>query len=69
MRLAAGDLADAATAAWKAQQQVTGDPVLVFNRVNGEVVDLDLRGSEADVLTRYSEPPAALNGDVPASES
>ena len=58
-RLAAGDLADATTAAWKAQQQVTGDPVLVFNRVSGEVVDLDLRGSEADVLARYSEPLAA----------
>ena len=58
-RLATGDLADVAAAAWRTQQQVTDGPVLVFNRASGEVVDLDLRGSEAEVLARYSERPAA----------
>ncbi len=28
-------------------------PVLVFDRANGRVVDLDLRGNEADVADRY----------------
>ena len=58
-RLAAGDLANAATAAWKAQPEAVGGAVMVFNRASGEVVDLDLRGSEADVRARYSEPLAA----------
>ena len=56
-RLAAGGLADVATAVWRSQEK-TDVPVVVFNRLSGEVVDLDLREGEAEVLARYSEPSA-----------
>lgn len=59
VRLASGDLADAAAAAWRAQHRGAGGPVLVLNRATGEVVDLDLRGGEAEVVARYAAPPAA----------
>lgn len=56
-RLAAGGLAEVATAVLRFQ--VRADvPVVVFNRLTGEVVDLDLRGGEAEVLARYSASPS-----------
>jgi hypothetical protein len=53
-RIAAGPLADAACAAWRALQSDGATVVLVFNAVNGRVVDLDLRGTETDILARYA---------------
>jgi uncharacterized protein len=57
-RIATG-LPEAVAGAVKRQvEREAGTPVLVFDRATGRVVDLDLRGSEADVADRYrSEPP------------
>lgn len=56
-RLARGSLAEAAIAAWRAQQMGSQSPVLVFDGRTGEVVDLDLRGGEADVAARHAPTP------------
>lgn len=56
-RLAAGTLADVALAAKAAGSQ---DAILVFNDATGAVVDLDLRGSDAEIVARLAPPePAA----------
>ncbi|MDE2486930.1 MAG: DUF2239 family protein [Alphaproteobacteria bacterium] len=57
-RLDAGDLARAATAARRAHADDAHAVLLVFDRDTGRVVDLDLRGTEADVAARYALPPA-----------
>jgi hypothetical protein len=54
VRLAVGDLADAARAAWRAHAAELTGPILVFDRATGAVVDLDLRGDEGDVRNRYA---------------
>lgn len=59
-RLAAGALPDVAMTVKAALTADPALPVLVFNDVTGAVVDLDLRGSEADVRARL-EPPAEID--------
>src|ERR1700745_2186494 len=54
VRLARGALAEAAAAAWRAQHHGSEAPVLVFDGETGAVIDLDLRGKEADVVARYA---------------
>lgn len=49
VRLASGDLVTVATAARIAADEGATDPVLVFDDVTGQVIDLDLRGSLDDV--------------------
>jgi hypothetical protein len=63
MRLAVGDLAETASAAWRAHAADLEGPILVFDRATGAVVDLDLRGAEEDVRGRYAEAaPTARRG-------
>ena len=57
-RIAAGDLAQVAGAAWRAVDRNPHAAVLVFNRSSAAVVDLDLRGSEAEVTARLAAPAA-----------
>ncbi len=57
-RIAAGPLAEAAVAARWALDREDGAVVLVFDAATGEVQDLDLRGTEAEVRARYAPPPA-----------
>ncbi len=52
-RIAAGLPAAVAGIVKRQFEQQPGTPVLVFDRVDGRVVDLDLRGNEADVADRY----------------
>ncbi|WP_172296604.1 DUF2239 family protein [Pseudoruegeria sp. HB172150] len=54
-RIAAGSVADIA-AAMQAAQANGGQP-LAFDDTTGRVVDLDLRGTPAEVAARYEEPP------------
>lgn len=63
-RIAAGTLAEAAVAAKRALEAAGGASVLVFDGATGAVVDLDLRGTEADIAARYAPaaPPAARRG-------
>lgn len=53
--LFSGPLAEVAIAV--ARSAGTADAVLVFDDATGCVVDLDLRGSDAEILERLSEPP------------
>lgn len=53
--LISGSLADVAIAV--ARSAGAADSVLVFDDATGDVVDLDLRGSDAEILQRLSEPP------------
>ncbi|GHD01424.1 DUF2239 family protein [Novosphingobium pokkalii] len=48
----------------QAVRQSTGlaDVVLVFDDATGRIVDLDLRGSDADILERISQPPTTYAG-------
>lgn len=59
-RIAAGTLADAATALHAAEAAGAAGPLLVFRHATGAVVDIDTRGSVADMLARagISTPPA-----------
>jgi len=62
-RLAAGALPEVAMTVKAALAADPTVPVLVFNDVTGAVVDLDLRGSEAEIRARL-EPPMDI--DPPA---
>jgi uncharacterized protein len=57
-RIAAGTLAETAVAVRRALQRDDRVAILVFDLSTGEVVDLDLRGTDADVAARY-QPSAA----------
>jgi uncharacterized protein len=59
--LAHGGLADIALAVKRASEAPRPGPVLAFDDATGRVVDLDTRGSDADVLARL-EPPAEVRG-------
>jgi hypothetical protein len=54
-RIADGDLATVAVAAWRAREGA--EPVLVFESATAKLVELDLRGGEADVAARYAPLP------------
>lgn len=58
--LISGSLADVALAV--ARSAGAADAVLVFDDATGDVVDLDLRGSDAEILLRLSEPPRSFVG-------
>jgi hypothetical protein len=63
-RIATGPLAEVAVAARRALERDGCASVLVFDPVTGAVVDLDLRGSEAEIAARYAPaaPPASKRG-------
>jgi len=64
-RLASGPLIDVAMAVKAAIAAGAEGPLLVFDDVTGAVIDLDLRGSRADVAARLAaagEPPAPPRG-------
>lgn len=62
VRAADGDLADVAVAARRAQLRNPAASMLVFDLETGAVVDLDLRGTEQDILTRYSPQAPSVPG-------
>jgi hypothetical protein len=53
--LATGPLGEVAVAVKRAADRGTKGPVLVFDDATGAVVDLDLRGSKAEILERLSQ--------------
>src|SRR4030088_518021 len=60
-RLASGSLDQVALAAKKAVDRGTQQPVLIYNDSTGRAIDIDSRGSDAEILTRLSRPaPSAL---------
>lgn len=60
--LLSGPLADVALAVKAATDGGTSHAILVFDDATGRVVDLDLRGSGADVVERLSQPPGSPAG-------
>ncbi len=60
--IASGDLKDVALKAKRAVDRGGAAPVLIFDDVSGEVIEVDLRGTPADVLKTLSEPPPRRPG-------
>lgn len=60
-RLASGRLIDVALAT-KAQAAEGSDPILTFDDRSGAVIDLDLRGTEAEITARLAELANARDG-------
>lgn len=54
-RLASGPLIDVALAV-KAQDAEGGEPILIFDDGSGTVIDLDLRGTDAEIAARLTNP-------------
>ncbi len=61
-RLAAGPLRDVALAVRRAAGSGAAGPLLVFDDATGRVVDVDTRGTEAEVVARLS--PGAAAGET-----
>ena len=57
--LHSGPLDDVALAVKAAYVREPAEPILVFDDTTGRVVDLDLRGTDQDVVGRLSGPPPA----------
>ena len=55
-RLASGPLDQVALAAKKALDRGTQQPVLIYNDATGRSMDIDSRGSDAEILARLSRP-------------
>jgi uncharacterized protein len=70
-RLASGLLAEVALAVLKASKGAAADPILIFDDTTGRPIDLDLRGTERDLVARLPQPapnPQASADDPATSE-
>ena len=65
-RLASGPLAEVALAVMKASRSAAEKTILIFNDANGRSLDLDLRGSERDIVARLPQP--ASNPELSAED-
>ena len=61
-RIASGALAEVAMAVKQALSRDAAAQLLVFDGATGRVVDLDLRGDEAEIRARYAPPSAPTPG-------
>jgi uncharacterized protein len=57
-RLAAGPLAEVALAVVTAARRPDAEPIIIFDDATGRPIDLDLRGTERDILARLPQPAA-----------
>lgn len=57
-RLLTGPLADVALAVAKASRKAASAPIVIFDDATGRPIDLDLRGSERDIVARLPQPAA-----------
>src|SRR5258706_14580402 len=55
-RLASGPLADVAVAVLKASGGSAAEPIVIFDGTNGRPIDLNLRGTEREVVERLPRP-------------
>ncbi|MDP3693967.1 DUF2239 family protein [Bradyrhizobium sp.] len=55
-RLASGPLAEVALAVMRASGSAAESTILIFNDADGRPLDLDLRGSERDIIARLPQP-------------
>jgi uncharacterized protein len=61
-RLASGPLADVALAI-KNAAPVAGSPIAIYSDATGRPIDLDLRGSNEEIVARLSQPHTAFPAD------
>ncbi|MGG4605979.1 DUF2239 family protein [Paenalcaligenes sp. Me131] len=66
-RLATGSLSVNALAMKRALEQGSKHTVLLFDDATGRTVEVDMRGSEADVLARVAPPPASSTTQADAA--
>src|ERR1700726_365189 len=65
-RLASGPLAEVALAVLKAPKGLGAEPIIIFDDATGRPIDLDLRGTERDIVARLPEP--ASTAETPAED-
>jgi hypothetical protein len=65
-RLVSGPLAEVALAVMRASRTVAAEPIVIFDDGNGRSIDLDLRGTERDIVARLPLP--AANLELPADD-
>jgi uncharacterized protein len=63
-RLASGPLAEVALAVLRASNSPGAEPVIIFDDATGRPIDLDLRGTERDIVARLPQP--ASNAETAA---
>ena len=66
-RLAMGPLAEVAIAVMQASRRPAAPPIIIFSDATGSPIDLDLRGTERDVIARLPKP--ASPPDAEAEEA
>ncbi|MCA6118410.1 DUF2239 family protein [Bradyrhizobium sp. WSM 1738] len=70
-RLASGPLAEVAIAVMNASRRPAAPPIIIFADATGQPIDLDLRGTERDVITRLPQPapgPEAATDETTSTE-
>jgi uncharacterized protein len=70
-RLAEGPLAEVAIAVMQASRRPAAPSIIIFSNATGHPIDLDLRGTERDVIARLPEstpPPSAEADEAAAAE-
>ena len=65
-RLVSGPLAEVALAVLKASRSAVAEPIVIFDDANGRPIDLDLRGTERDIVARLPQP--APNSETPEDD-
>jgi uncharacterized protein len=65
-RLVSGPLAEVALAVLKASKSPATEPIVIFDDANGRPIDLDLRGTERDIVARLPQP--ASNSETAADD-
>jgi hypothetical protein len=69
--LVSGPLAEVALAVLKASRSPAVEPIVIFDDANGRPIDLDLRGTERDIVARLPQPasnPETAADDLSAPE-
>jgi hypothetical protein len=64
--LASGPLAEVAVAVMKASKIAAAPPIIIFDDASGRPIDLDLRGTEREIVARLPQP--ASDSEPPADE-
>jgi uncharacterized protein len=66
-RLAAGPLAEVAIAVMQASRRPAALPIIIFSDATGQPIDLDLRGTEREIISRRQR--SRVGADGPSSAS
>ncbi len=64
-QLASGPLAEVALAVMKASRSAAARPIIIFDDASGRAIDLDLRGTERDIVARLPQPVSEIAADDP----